>query len=85
MSLLSEGRTREDIAAGMHKAIARRLTAMAKAAQITCRPTIVFSGGVALNIGVRSALENGLRAPVVVPERPQITAALGAALMAAEI
>jgi len=84
VSLLSEGRTREDIAAGMHQAIARRLTAMGKAAQIGCRPAVVFSGGVALNVGVCAALEAALGTQLIVPDRPQITAALGAALMASD-
>ena len=84
VSLLSEGRSREDVAAGMHQAIVRRLIAMGKAAQLSFRPAIVFSGGVALNTGVCSALEAALGSSIVVPEQPQITAALGAALMASE-
>jgi activator of 2-hydroxyglutaryl-CoA dehydratase len=55
---------------------------MGKAAQVPFRPTIVFSGGVALNVGVVKAIEDLLSAPVTVPEQPQITAALGAALLA---
>ena len=82
ISLLSEGRSRADVSAGMHRAIARRVVAMGKAAQVPFRPTVVFSGGVALNVGVVKAIEDLLSAPVTVPERPQITAALGAALLA---
>jgi len=82
VSLLSEGRSRADVSAGMHRAIARRVIAMGRAAQVPFRPTVVFSGGVALNVGVVRAIEQILSAPVTVPEQPQITAALGAALLA---
>jgi len=82
VSLLSEGTSRANVGAGMHRAIARRVVAMGKSAQVAFRPIVVFSGGVGLNVGVVKAIEDLLRAPVTVPEQPQITAALGAALLA---
>jgi len=43
---------------------------------------VVFTGGVAKNIGVKNALEAGIGLPILIPEEPQIIGALGAALLA---
>jgi len=45
---------------------------------------IVFSGGVARNIGVAKAIEEELGKKILSPENPQLTAALGAAVFAFE-
>jgi activator of 2-hydroxyglutaryl-CoA dehydratase len=45
---------------------------------------IVFTGGVALVSGMKGALESALGQSVVVAPDPQMTGALGAALLAAE-
>ena len=46
------------------------------------RKEVVFTGGVAKNIGVKRALEKGIGMDILVPEEPQIIGALGAALLA---
>jgi predicted CoA-substrate-specific enzyme activase len=84
LSLISEGKAKEDIAYGMNRAIAKRVIGMGTAAQISYDGPIIFSGGVARNIGVVKAIEEELRKKVVTPEEPQITAALGAAIFAQE-
>ena len=84
ISLLSEKRAKEDIAAGLHRAIAKRVIGMGITGQISYDEPIVFSGGVAKNIGVVKAIEEELRRKVVTLEEPQITAALGAAILAQE-
>lgn len=84
ISLLSEHRTKEDIAYGLHRAIARRVISMGTAAQISYEEPIVFSGGVAKNTGVVRAIEEVLKKNVITPKEPQITAALGAAVFAKE-
>lgn len=84
ISFLSENRAKEDIAWGMHKAIAKRVISMGSAGQIDYKEPIVFSGGVAKNIGVVKAIEEVLGKEVMTPEEPQITAALGAAIFAKE-
>ena len=84
ISLLSEHRPKEDIAYGISKAIARRVVGMGSSGQITFTEPIVFSGGVAKNIGVVKALEEELGRKLLTPEEPQITAALGAAIFARE-
>lgn len=84
ISLLSEHWSREDIAYGISKAIAKRVVGMGAAGQIGYEEPIVFSGGVARNIGVARALEEELRKKIISPENPQLTAALGAAVFAKE-
>lgn len=81
--LRGEGRAREDIAAGIHGAIASRVAAMVS--QMGLEETVVLTGGVARNCGVVRALCDELRLDVRVPDHPQLTGALGAALIAAEL
>jgi predicted CoA-substrate-specific enzyme activase len=84
LSLLSEHKAREDIAYGISRAIAKRVIGMGAGGQINYNEPIVFSGGVARNIGVVKAIEEELGKKVITPEEPQITAALGAAILAKE-
>jgi predicted CoA-substrate-specific enzyme activase len=83
VSLRAEGRTREDIAAGIHRSIASRIAAMI--APLGCEEVLALTGGVALNRGVVKALGDELELPVKVPVRPQLTGAFGAALLASEL
>jgi predicted CoA-substrate-specific enzyme activase len=82
LSLLSENKAREDIAYGISKAIAKRGIGPGAGRQISYNKPIVFSGGVAKNIGVVKAIEEELGKEVITPKEPQITAALGAAIFA---
>lgn len=84
ISLLSEHKAKEDIAYGMSKSIAKRVIGMGVGGQISYNEPIVFSGGVAKNIGVVKAIEEELGKKVITPKEPQITAALGAAIFAKE-
>jgi predicted CoA-substrate-specific enzyme activase len=84
ISLLSENRAKEDIASGISRAIAKRVISMGAGGQIGYEEPIVFSGGVARNIGVAKALERELGKRIISPEIPQMPAALGAALFAKE-
>jgi predicted CoA-substrate-specific enzyme activase len=79
IGLLSTGTSREDIVAGVQNSIASRIVSMAGR---RVEQPIVFTGGVALVPGMREALENVLEHPVTVAKNPQITGALGAALLA---
>jgi predicted CoA-substrate-specific enzyme activase len=84
ISLLSEHTAKEDIAYGISRAIARRVVGMGAGGQISYNEPIVFSGGVARNVGVVKAIEEELGKKVITPKEPQITAALGAAIFAKE-
>jgi predicted CoA-substrate-specific enzyme activase len=74
---------KEDIIAGLHSAIAKRITGMVNRLG-RIQEKIVFCGGVAKNIGVKKALEQELGKILYSPEDPQITGALGAAIIAQE-
>ncbi len=78
--LRAEGKDREDLIAGVHKAAASRVFAMA--AGLNCQPDAVFTGGVAKNTGVKKYLEEEFGKNFLVPHEPQIIGALGAALIA---
>ncbi|MCP4550200.1 MAG: CoA activase [bacterium] len=82
ISLLAQGNAPERIAAGVHYSIARRVVRLAK--RIGVEEGILFDGGPALNRGLVIALEDELMDSVHVPEIPQITTAVGAAIQARE-
>ena len=73
----------EDVVAGLHDAIASRTARMV--GRLKVEPDLVFTGGVAKNVGVVRALEENLGCPVLVPEEPLISGALGAALLGKEL
>jgi predicted CoA-substrate-specific enzyme activase len=78
--LRAEGKDRKDLIAGVHRAAASRVFAMASG--LNCRPDAVFTGGVAKNTGVKKYLEDEFGKTFLVPQEPQIIGALGAALIA---
>ncbi len=71
-----------DIVAGIYSSVVSRIMAMCK--RIGIQKDVAVVGGVALNRGLVVALEKELRFPVLVPENPQMVAALGAAILARE-
>jgi activator of 2-hydroxyglutaryl-CoA dehydratase len=42
---------------------------------------VVFTGGVAKNIGMKKAIEDEIGLEILIPEEPQIIGALGAAIL----
>ncbi len=80
VGLISRGEPRQRIAAGLCRAIARQVAAMA--IRLGLQPPVGFVGGVAKSEAVRRALEAELGCQVSVPPHPQLTAALGACLTA---
>ncbi|MGA2873890.1 MAG: acyl-CoA dehydratase activase [Nitrososphaerales archaeon] len=80
ISLLTNGRRREDIAAGLCESIAKRVSSMAR--YVGVKEKVVFSGGVAKNIGMVAALEKELNTKLLIPPEPQIIGAVGAAMIA---
>ena len=78
ISLVGEGKPRDEIAAGIQQAVAKRCFVMAKKAGATDK--ITLTGGCAKNIGLKKAIENVLRIKVVeLKTDPQLMGALGAA------
>lgn len=82
ISQLSKGISRENIVAGVHKSIASKACSLVY--RIGIVNDVVMCGGVAQDAGVVDAIEQELKQSVTVAPNPQITGALGAALMAWE-
>ncbi|MBT3226903.1 MAG: 2-hydroxyglutaryl-CoA dehydratase [Deltaproteobacteria bacterium] len=83
LSLINEGETLSDVAAGISLAMAKRINSLVK--RIGIKNDVCFTGGVAKNPGVVKAIEKILDVNVInLPEDPQIIGALGAALFARE-
>ena len=82
IGLLARGTPRADVVAGVHASVASRVASLAS--RLLIRPPGVFTGGVAKNAAMVEAARRALRMNLVVPPEPQITGALGAALLAAE-
>ena len=82
ISLIASGASPDDIAWGIHKAVAERVCALAD--RVGVRAPVVMTGGVAKNPAARKALEERLGLPLRLPDEPQTAGALGAALIARE-
>ena len=79
VSLIAKGEDRRRIALGLHMAAARRIAAMASRVDLGER--VAFAGGVARNPCMVRELAEELGRPLVAPDRPELTVALGAALV----
>ena len=79
VGLLASGKAREDIVAGVQASIASRIFSMA--AGHVDKP-IIFTGGVAMISGMNKALENIFDEKISLCPEPQMTGALGAAILA---
>jgi predicted CoA-substrate-specific enzyme activase len=82
-SLIARGRDRRDIARGLHASVVRRAAGMLS--RVSSEGRIVFTGGAAKNPCLRQLLEAQLGRKILVGADPQMTGALGAALLAGEI
>ena len=78
---ISEGIPKEDIAAGVNKALASKISSLVKKLKLE-EPCAVCGGG-ALNTALVKTIENELKANLLVPPHPQLVTALGAAIIAA--
>lgn len=81
ISLKAQGERREDIAAAIHFASARRVRNLIN--RIGLEPELVFSGGVSNNAGMKKALEELIGHPIKTTRLDMVYAgALGAAIYA---
>lgn len=85
VSLIHRQTPRQDILRGMHRSIATRVYGLVKRIGLEARPGNLAVGGLARNVGIIACLEELLGARLIVPEHPQLFAAAGAALAAAEL
>ena len=83
VGLLARSTPPQDIAAGVFRAIARRMCALAR--RIPMQGECVFTGGLATSPAFAAILSDELGLPVQVPHDPQTVGALGAALIGADL
>ena len=79
---IAEGSSKEDILAGIHRAMAAKTLNLVE--RVGIQPDCALIGGGAKDTGLVKSLEEVLGIFLFVPEEPQIIAALGAALIAQE-
>ena len=77
---IHRGSSKEDILWGVHESIASKIASVGK--RVGIEPDLVFTGGVGLNVGVVKALQKQVDMEIYVPKNPEITGALGAAILA---
>ncbi len=82
ISRIAEGARPADILAGVHKAMAAKVGMLVK--RLKMEPDVVLTGGGGEDEGLAQAIGEALKLKILVPEKPRLTAALGAALWAAE-
>jgi len=77
---VAEGIPKEDIAAGVNKALASKISSLVK--KIKLEQPCAICGGGALNAGLIKTVEQEMNIKLLVPAQPQIVTALGAAVTA---
>lgn len=80
VSRIAEGADRNSIIGGIHQSIASKILSLV--GRVDIEPDIIITGGVAKNGAVVDAIAQKIGFDVIVPKQPQITGALGAALIA---
>jgi len=80
ISHIARGAARQDVAAGLHRAIASRVLGLA--ARVGLEAEVMLTGGVALNVGLVAAFTQLCKQHIIIPPEPQVVGALGAALFA---
>ncbi len=82
ISRISEEVKKEDLLAGIHRALAAQINALAE--RIGVEPDVAMVGGGARDVGLVEALKEIRNHDILVPASPHFTAALGAAMIAME-
>jgi predicted CoA-substrate-specific enzyme activase len=81
VTMMKEGERKADILAGLHEAIASRVTALVRRVGIADK--FVITGGIGRNVGLVSRIEGKLDGvKITLPQEPMIVGAVGAALLA---
>ncbi len=82
ISRISEEVKKEDLLAGIHRALAAQINSLAE--RMGVEQDVAMVGGGARDVGLVRALKEMRGHEVLVPPRPHLTAALGAAIIAME-
>ena len=83
ISRVSEGFSKEDILAGIHKAMSSKISTLVT--RVGLEEQCAICGGGGLDIGLIKSIEDDLGITLLVPPHPHLIAALGAALIAETI
>ena len=82
ISRLSQEVTKEDLLAGIHRALAAQINSLAE--RMGVEKDVAMVGGGARDVGLVQALKEMRDHDILVPTNPHMTAALGAAIIAME-
>ncbi|MFO8165995.1 MAG: acyl-CoA dehydratase activase [Thermodesulfobacteriota bacterium] len=82
VSRIAEGASKEDLLAGIHRALAAQINGLAERVGIEKEYALV--GGGARDVGLVKEVEEVVGFKIIVPDQPHMTAALGAAVIAEE-
>jgi predicted CoA-substrate-specific enzyme activase len=82
ISRLSQEVTKEDLLAGIHRALAAQINSLVE--RMGVEEDVAMVGGGARDVGLVQALKKIRGQDIIVPARPHLTAALGAAIIAME-
>jgi activator of 2-hydroxyglutaryl-CoA dehydratase len=82
ISRIAEGVRKEDLLAGLHRALAAQINSLAE--RMGVEQDVAMVGGGARDVGLVHALKEIRGHPILVPSKPHFTAALGAAIIAKE-
>jgi predicted CoA-substrate-specific enzyme activase len=82
ISRIAEGTAKEDLMAGLHRALAAQVDALA--VRLGIEKDVAVVGGWARDAGLVKALEEIRGYPLLVPQEPHMTAALGAAIIGSD-
>ena len=82
ISRIAEGVRKEDLLAGLHRALAAQINSLAE--RMGVEQDVAMVGGGARDVGLVHALKEIRGHDILVPARPHFTAALGAAIIARE-
>jgi predicted CoA-substrate-specific enzyme activase len=82
ISRIAEGAKKEDLLAGLHRALAAQINSLAE--RIGVEQDVAMVGGGARDVGLVQALKEIRDHDILIPPSPHMTAALGAAIIAIE-
>ena len=83
IGMIAQNTAPADIAYAAHISIAKRIITQLSALDFA--PPIVFTGGVAQNRDLVQCLGGLLNTPIITPPNPEITGALGAAILLSQM
>jgi predicted CoA-substrate-specific enzyme activase len=82
ISRVAEGTSKEDILAGVHKALSSKISTLMD--RVGLEERCAISGGGGLDVGLIKSVEQELDLKLLVPPKPELVSALGAAIIAQE-